>query len=913
MNRIYCVISHTHWDREWYMSFEKFRIRLVDLVDNLLEVLETYPEYIFHLDAQTIVLEDYLEIRPYRKNALEKYIKEERLLVGPWYVQNDFYLTSGEATIRNLMIGSRIAEEMGKCTWVGYAPDQFGLISQLPQILNGFGIDNCIFGRGYNHIFFEKADIDIIQRIMPSEFIWEGEDGSRVLAVNMLFWYNNAQRLSQNIDKSIKLLELIEKNFKGIAMTPYLLLMNGVDHLEAQEDLLPVIDEINKRLPAQKHIGQCSMNRYVDSVKEFISRNAQEIDLPAYQGELRNGISSHILPGTLSSRIYLKTANTRAQNYLENKLEPIYSFIHMAGIENKYPSDFMKYLWKLLIQNHPHDSICGCSRDEVHSHMEDRYGRISEAAEELLQRGMDFITAHVSRDRFDSGDYLITVFNTIESSRRGVVELELQFPAEEHVESFSIEDISGNRIPYIILSKEEKSRDIFSPINLPGLVEVDSCKVKIYIESIEGLSYKTLAVKPLKNRLQGMPATVGTEKTDMRMENEFIKATINRNGKIDLLFKETGKVYNDILVLEDMEDCGDSYVYRKTPEGRAYTSDKLIPDIRRVSDSGLETAYSLVYNLELPECFDEDSNKRSGKLVNNCVEMTLSLKKGCKWLDVGFRIANASKDHRLRALIKTHINGDCTEASIPFDIVRRDRRKVLEGIGDGTQPNSGFVNIDGEYEGMAVLNEGMYEYEHLAGDEGIIAITLLRANSWISKRDDKSVPASDTWKVPDNQCIRRIELNMALYPHQGKYLDAEAALKAREFQNPLLAYFQPADLRKFVGGRPAVQDSEIKEIFYREDPFAAFKFPRERKFIDIRGKGIILSAVKKAEEDDRLIVRVYNSNNAESQFEMTYCKPITSAHVVNMNEKNISEPIFEGNRIKAITMKPKEILTIAVK
>lgn len=147
MNQL-CVISHTHWDREWYFPLELMRLRLVDLLDHCCALLAEEPTYVFHLDAQTIVLEDYLSIRPEMRGELEKYVRQGRLIVGPWYLQNDFYLTSGEATVRNLLEGRRVAQRFGRCANVGYCADQFGLISQLPQILRGFGIDNCIFGRG---------------------------------------------------------------------------------------------------------------------------------------------------------------------------------------------------------------------------------------------------------------------------------------------------------------------------------------------------------------------------------------------------------------------------------------------------------------------------------------------------------------------------------------------------------------------------------------------------------------------------------------------------------------------------------------------------------------------------------------------------------------------------------------------
>lgn len=168
-----CVISHTHWDREWYMPLELMKIRLVDLIDHCLDILKKEPTYRFHLDAQTVVLEDYLSIRAGSEQELRQYISEGRLLVGPWYLQNDFYLTSGEATVRNLLVGKQVAEHFGRCEKVGYAPDQFGNISQLPQILRNFGIDNFIFGRGY---FQGTTDSNGRETLLPLplEFAWEG-------------------------------------------------------------------------------------------------------------------------------------------------------------------------------------------------------------------------------------------------------------------------------------------------------------------------------------------------------------------------------------------------------------------------------------------------------------------------------------------------------------------------------------------------------------------------------------------------------------------------------------------------------------------------------------------------------------------------------------------------------------------
>jgi alpha-mannosidase len=905
MEKIFCVVSHTHWDREWYAPLEKLRIMLVDLMDHLLEILDEYPEYIFHLDAQTIVLEDYLEIRPYRKEALEGYIKQGRLLVGPWYVQNDFYLTSGESTIRNLLIGSRIAEKMGQCTWVGYTPDQFGLISQLPQIFNGFGMDSCIFGRG--HTFFERENDELKHIPTPAEFYWESEDGSKVLAILMPFWYNNAQRFSEDIDKSMKLLEMLERNFEGVALTPYHLLMNGVDHLEAQENLLPILKELGRRLPAGKAISQISMQEYMEKVKKYILDHDMQKSLELHKGEMREGSNYHILQGTLSSRPYLKTMNSKAQNLLENTLEPLYSFIHMAGAANQYPTDFMNYLWKLLIQNHPHDSICGCSRDEVHDHMEDRYRRIEEVGEELLQRGMKFITAHVDRDGLTDGDYLITVFNTLEMERTAVVELELQFPVEEAVMAFKILDAKKKEVPFVLLARERKHRNMFSPINLPGFIEVDSFKIQLGIDCIAGLGYKALVVRPSDQMDSiGVMEPEGITRSG-RLENEYLTVEIRESGEIDFHCMETGRVYGNILKLEDSEDSGDSYVYSHAVTGKTLTSEGVLPEIACICKNPFKTQYSLVFKLQLPECFDRNSGERSDKTITNRIELLLTLEKGSRWLEAEFMIDNASRDHRLRVLANSEIDCEYTSAAIPFDVITRDRREVLKGIKNGTQPNNGFVDLSDGTEGLAVLNEGMYEYEHLLDSHGTLAVTLLRANGKIENHS-----MGDVFTVPGNQCLRRITHRMALYPHKGNWADAAAVHRMKEFQNPILVCFQPVDGRKFMGGRPAVQDSEIREIFYRPDAYEHVTLPCEKSFFHIQGKDVVLSACKKSEKDESLVIRLYNCSSEESEFGVCFDKPVRSLSKLNLKEEVVGSLNLGENRIDGVKIKPKEIYTISV-
>lgn len=891
MGKTYCVISHTHWDREWNLPFENFRIRLVDMIDNLMDVLDQDKDFRFHLDAQTIVLEDYLEIKPENRDKLKKYISEGRILVGPWYVQNDLFLTSGEATIRNLLIGYGIAEEFGRCTMIGYTPDQFGNISQLPQIYNKFGIDTCIFGRGYT---FEQPE--------KSEFYWRSEDGSKVLAVYLTFWYNNAQRFPSDIDKAMKMLEHIKVNLDTVSTTEYYLLMNGVDNLEAQENLLSILEEINKRLPEGERIIQYTMPEYMDRIKLSAG------NLINYTGEMRFGKHFNILAGTLSSRVYLKQWNTRCQVLMEKRLEPIYSFIQMTGAE-EYPAAFMKYLWKLLIQNHPHDDICGCSVDSVHEHMMDRFKRVGEVGQELLIRGMEFIASYINRDNLYENQYLIIVFNTNRNKRNGVVEVDIDFLAEEGIESFGITDENGKEVPFQIINKRNKTKGTLTPINLPGVLDITSYRTRVWIDSINGLSYRNFIVT--SGEIMSVTPEQSEEDSDA-LENEHLKVEILSNGTINLYDKASGIWYNNLLALEDREDTGDSYVYRNNPACSAILSSDSTAVITKIESNDLNMTYSISYSLYLPKEYNCDRNMRSEELEDVSVEIRLSLNKGSRQLNVSIKVDNKVKDHRMRILFPTGICTDISAAGSPFDVVLRDKKLIKKGILEvEQQPNVNFINVDGDGYGIAVFNEGLYEYENLFDDKNTIALTLLRGNGSIAGAGT-GIPVEESWMVPGNQCLGVYTMKLAVYPYKGDFIKAQVVQKVQDFLNPLFSYYQPVNTKKFIGGRAFVQDSELNELFFRDKKYPGLKLPLQTQFLAIDGDDIVLSCIKKKEKGESIILRFYNIASEKRNFSLTFFKQIKEAYVTNMREERLIPLMVKGRAIADISADPKEIVTIEI-
>ena len=221
------VVPHTHWDREWYQPFQEFRARLVRLIDRLLDLLDSDPAFAhFHFDGQTIVLEDYLEIRPDRRARLCRLIRAGRIAVGPWYILPDELLVSGESLIRNLQIGHRLAAEFGAPTKIGYLPDEFGHCAQMPQILAGFGIDNAVVWRG--------VGADVTQTL----FTWEGLDGTSAFTVYLpMSGYSNGRNLPESVDELREEIGAIIAEQASFRRIPSLLVMNGTDHQEPHATL----------------------------------------------------------------------------------------------------------------------------------------------------------------------------------------------------------------------------------------------------------------------------------------------------------------------------------------------------------------------------------------------------------------------------------------------------------------------------------------------------------------------------------------------------------------------------------------------------------------------------------------------------------------------------------------------------
>ena len=441
------VVSHTHWDREWYLTHEQFRFRLVALIDRLLDLLDVDPSYKhFHLDGQTIVLEDYLEIRPEQETRLRKAIADGRILIGPWYVMPDEFLVSGESLVRNLLRGHRISREFGTPMPVGYLPDLFGHVGQMPQIWRQFGFDNTILWRGFGGA--------------SAEYWWDAPDGSRLLMMHLPpEGYCNATRIVFDPDAMMaRAKEKIDFE-RGRTRTGQALLMNGVDHVEPHTAIPALIEQLSA-IPGQR-ARHSTLPDYVAAVRSVV-----ETERPALEtivGELRSGTDyTNLLPGVLSARVYLKQQNAHVQTLLESYAEPLSVFAlliapshdapsHLAArASSSYPSGQLRHAWKTLLHNHPHDSICGCSIDAVHEENMTRFARAGQVGDAVVDLALDRIADAVPTPP-SPGVIRAVAVNTDAVERAQVVEAFIDLPIDS-AEPWRKVDAAGARSPGRLLA-----------------------------------------------------------------------------------------------------------------------------------------------------------------------------------------------------------------------------------------------------------------------------------------------------------------------------------------------------------------------------------------------------------------------------------------------------------------------------
>ncbi|GGD49464.1 alpha-mannosidase [Paenibacillus nasutitermitis] len=852
------VISHSHWDREWYMPYEKHHVRLIELMDTLLGLMEADPEFrSFHLDGQTIILEDYLQVRPEMRGRLEHFVRNGQIQIGPWYILQDEFLTSSEANIRNLLIGLQDASAYDKVSKLGYFPDSFGNMGQAPQILRQAGIDTAVFGRGVKPTGFNN-EISGSYSSMFSEMYWESPDGSKVLGILFANWYHNGMEIPTDPKQAALYWKTKLQDAEQFASTPHLLFMNGCDHQPVQTDLSAALNTAREILPEITFVHS-NFDDYIASVKAALPE-----DLAVIHGELRSQQTNgwFTLANTASARVYIKQENQRGQTMLEKVAEPLAAFAALAG--KPYPHHLFTYAWKTLMQNHPHDSICGCSVDEVHREMMTRFAKSFRVAEEIALESMTAITSSIDTESVYEGQDAVpfVLFNSTGWKRTGVVVTDVDIQrlpiGSQDRESlisklkqinpgdYTVVDPKGQAVPAAIEDLGvtfgyDLPKDKFRQPYMARTV-----RVTFHADAVPPLGYRTYALV----RQAEVEASTGSNAADQahdsrEMENEFLAVRIQNDGTLHVTDKRNGRVYQDLGAFDNTGDIGNEYIY-KQPEGEQTLTTFGHPAVISLHEkTDFHTSYDIIHEWEIPAGADERlveeiagfvpflerQAQRSEETVTLRLNTRVTLEQGNPFVRFNTRFNNQAMDHRLRVLFPSDVEASVLRADSIFEVAQRDIQPSVEWVNpSNAQHQQAFVNVSDEEGGVTVANLGLNEYEVLRDGRNTIAVTLLRA---VGELGDWGV-----FPTPEAQCIGEQSCEYLFIPHEGGDGRMESFAMAYQEQVPWMSV------------QTAMQPGAL---------------PAEYQFVEWSGANLALSTVKIAKSTGDLILRWFNTTNESAE------------------------------------------------
>ncbi len=805
--RIATIVSHTHWDREWYLTFSEFRVMLERTVSGILDQLETEEAYRhFCLDGQAVVLEDYLAVRPEDEERIRRLAAAGALSLGPFYVLPDEILIPPEATVRNLLLGHAVASRYGPVQTVGYLPDPFGHPAQLPQILARAGIDAFVYTRG------NGDEIDTL----GLEYMWAAPDGSEVLAIHQLDGYCNAAALGHEelwhahtpraVDpaRAVAKVGALFDKMATRSHTSVWLLNNGCDHHPAQRDFTAVLGALEAAFP-DTEFRHASYPAFVEALREGLP------PLETFQGELLGGKLHHVLSGVWSTRMPLKQLNERAETTLAGTCEPLLAYAHFLH-GRSWPRGLLETTWKLLLQNQPHDSICGCSTDSVHREMLPRFASVLETSEQMMRDALQDLAPTFGTTPEADGGTVLAVFNPLPLRRQAVVErlVVLQPEYAAAGDAYELLDEDGETVPFEVVGRELVERfwgvdyrmmlgadaqdarfaaycEAFGDRILRPDEEKDTADTFLRIRFLADLppcghALFSLRARPAGTEAEDLPEAVRVEGSIL--DNGLVRVELHQDGTLDLLDHRTGCRYPGLAVLRDVADVGDEYDFSPVPGDVAIVSSGTAGTAAVVDGGGLAGALQASFVLEVPARLAEGRQGRSAACVACAALVTVRLEVGSPLVDLTMQFENRAEDHRLRVAFPLAIEAEEVVSDGHFLL---DRRPIEPPAGEGwvqphpgTYPQQGFVAVESPAGGLAVLNRGLPEFQtHRREDGGVdLEVTLLRSVGWLSRDDFASrrrQNAGPTVPTPEAQCLGEQRFRLALVPFAGDLLTSGIA------------------------------------------------------------------------------------------------------------------------------------------
>lgn len=888
-NDTFHLISNTHWDREWRFPFQRNRQMLVDMIDAVLDILEKYPDYrAFHLDSQSIVIKDYLEIKPQNKERIIQLTLQNRLLHGPWYILPEEFQVGGENLIRNLLLGHKVSRAHGGVSKIGYSPFSWGQISQLPQIYKQFNIDLIMFYRGINSIDSPK-----------SEFLWEGADGTRMVAsrfstmprYNFYFYiyrpvvhnegfydveypwgakgtpFHFADKNQHLEDYFIisphtayfpeNIVPQVEKIIQDQAAdftTPHKIWMEGHDSSGPNAQTVQIVNDI-KRLMPHVNVVHSTLEDYAAKLAESVD----EKNLKLVQGERRssqnNNRCGNLFGYTTSARMYLKQANFDAERWIQYYAEPFNVFSAWAGrdINDQYPET----AWELIVQNSAHDSIGGCSLDRIHEDMMIRYKHAIEISKGIFERSLKYILPQLNTAAFgaDENAIFITAVNPINHKRSQVTEAWIDIPVKQDLGSFKVVDEQGREIPCQIVERKPHQHVLEQMINRPMFFDMVRYRAFLQLQEVPSFGLKAFKAIPAS------PAVIeANNAASLTLENQYLKIGFNEDGSLNIFDKENNKEYRNTAYLLDEGDAGHAWVFKKEGKDVSTLGSRAI--IRKGVSGPIYNEVLVSHQLSLPPNLKERQSSIPSMLVNK-VDVKVILRADSRYVEFEVMVDNQSESHRLRMMFPTGLEAEKSFGEGQFDVPARNIRHI-DATGWIEQPMYDypmhhFVDVCDQKLGAAVLTDGLKEYEVLEDDHATLVLTLFRTYEY---KINPAAPQDYSYEK-GAQMLGTSSYRLAFFPHKGNWVEGKVFEQAQKYNY---------DLRLVQTGQLSGSKGSSAE------------------FMSIEPSDLIFSTLKKAEDShEDFVLRLYNPTVSEIRGKVRLDIPLERISLITLEEEHIND------------------------
>ncbi|OQX80158.1 MAG: hypothetical protein B6D56_05650 [Candidatus Omnitrophica bacterium 4484_70.1] len=878
----YFILLHSHYDPAWFGRRKVTRSLLPSYFEKVFFLLDKHPQYKFIFDCQTQVIEDCLScFKPQEREKIEeklkKYIKEARLVIGPYYAGIDWNLSGSALLRKNLLYGIKDARRLGwNKEFVGWLIDQFGFPAQTWQIHKGFDIDSTFLRRG----------LGVRPEEVNTEVVLVSPDGTEILG-KWLFIQGYYFGMYLGNYKEIALPRLI---LEGEKISPYtesnnILIMDGYEGEPEPDNPVELVEEVRKK---RRKAFISTPQEYLEKIK----RDVEIDDLPRLEGPQDYGIYSPVLKGVVSSRQYLKQAHQVCDEMLTKWIAPFAYILHLLGVNQNWEE--IEKLWRDLIRQASHDELGGCGIDDIHRDSMEVYKRIFKQTNQLLERNLKILARNVDTTRFGKNVLPIVIVNPSPWRRRTYFRVIVEIPS--NWKNFVILDVKGNRVSRQLIKKEGTKVEmiIFPSRNIPPL------------------GYSTFYILP---QFQGDNSSYYKPSLKVGknwMENEFIKVKINSDGTFDLIDKINQKEYRNMGYFKIEPDRGDTYDYSHVREPSIIETKGRPARITREVKGSLFARFKIEQVLDVPVGLDETRDRWGEEKKKLSITTYLELAKSSSRIDLEVKVDNTTKDHRIRICFPTDFLTDHLDVAQQYDVATVDIRgkylspeererisRMIKGMvftGMDLVPvrnhiNFQFADLSNGRLGLAFINKSNFECEVTIDNQRnrIFELTLLRGVGWNSRGDLLTRDLSAGWEIytPDAQCLGKYNFYLALLPHKGNWREAEVG-KWAEDRNLSL---------KVVQTKPS-----------------AGRLPDSFSFLELKSKRIMISEITKADKGDDLIIVLYNPGRRLSRGELTLSDKI---EVEEVYKAKLSEEKEERLEIKGRTLifniLPKQICTLRLK